>query len=70
MHRPRSTIYNEPETGVNLSDRLTSSKFDRSKPSRRRKLERVRKRNEAVRGQPGVRVLGKHKVGDYGYQKL
>ena len=70
MHRPRSTIYHEPETGANLADRLTFSSFDISKPSRRRKLEKVRKRNEPVRGQPGVRVLGKHKAGDYGFQKL
>lgn len=70
MFRPKSNIYHEPETGDGLSDRLTSSAFDLSKPSGKRKLEKPRTRNDPVRGQPRVRELGNHKAGDFSYRKL
>ena len=70
MYRGKSTIYREPEVGDELSEFLTSSSFDLSLPSKKRRLDKPRSRNDAVKGQPRVRQLGHHKAGDYAFQKL
>lgn len=70
MYRGKSTIYREPEVGDELSECLTSSSFDLSLPSKKRRLDKPRSRNDAVKGQPRVRQLGHHKAGDYAFQKL
>ena len=69
LHRPVSTIYSTPQMGDGLAQRLTSSGFDLSKPSGRSKHVKPHGKHDAPRGQPGVRDLGHHKTGEFGYYK-
>ena len=70
LYKASSTIYHDPEVGDDLTERLKSSEFDLSVPSRKRKTDRPRERNEPARGMPRVRELGRHKTGDFSFRKM
>jgi len=69
LYTPTSTIYHAPEIDKGLSDRLTSSQFDLSKPSGKNKELKPHGRNDAPRGQGRVRAIGGHKTREYLFYK-
>ena len=66
---PLSTIYEEPEVGEGLAERLTSGEFDKSKPSGRSKEVRPYNRHLPLRGFQRIRELGGYKPRETNYMK-